>query len=149
MLHAVSAADYLLGRFTKGNITMDYLGLFSLGAFVGAIATFGLRFMKDAQTWKQGLFVMIAATLSGTAILFVDRFRNSEALGAYPLGLLISLMWAYADVAIANIKSDGKPSRIVGWLHLIGVTLASLIAAALVLPPAVRKAWSDFLNASQ
>ena len=66
---------------------MDYLGLFSLGCFVGTIATLGVKFMKDAATWKKGSI------------------------------------------------------RVLGWLHLVGVILASLGALALVVPPAVLAAW--------
>ncbi len=135
---------------------MDMLGLFSLGCFVGAIATFGLRFIKDAETWKQGLTTMIASTLSGTAILFVERFRNSGALGAYSLGLLIALLWTYSDEAVNKINaqdSGNAPSeartglvnsrsfQFLGWVHLVFIVLASLVAVALVLPPAFKDVW--------
>jgi len=120
---------------------MDYLGLFSLGCFVGTIATLGVKFMKDVATWKQGLATIIAATLAGTATLFVDRFRSSDALGAYCLGLLIALLWTYADVAVERIQSTIGKIQFLGWLHLVGVILASLGGLALVVPPAVLAAW--------
>jgi len=122
---------------------MDYVGLFALGAFVGAIATVGLRYIRSVHTWMQGLATMIAATLSGTALLFVGHFNNSKALGAYPVGLLIALMWAYADVALKNIKSPEKPLRKLGYLHIYGVAAASVLAVGLVLFLSIRDNWND------
>lgn len=143
---------------------MDYLGLFALGCFVGTLATFGLRFIKDAETWKQGLTTMIASTLSGTAILFVERFRTSNALGAYSLGLLIALLWTYADEAVCKINAKEPETdaadpnaaknttpgmmnsysyKFLGYAHLIFIVLASVIALALVLPPAFGDVWGD------
>lgn len=141
---------------------MDMLGLFSLGCFVGTLATFGLRFIKDAETWKQGLTTMIASTLSGTAILFVERFRTSGALGAYSLGLLIALLWTYSDEAVYKINAQTPQTdatdpnaakntapgmmesfsfKFLGYAHLVFIVIASLIALALVLPPAFRDVW--------
>src|SRR5262249_10453111 len=119
---------------------MYYVGLFSLGCFVGTLATFGLKFMTDAETWKQGLATMITATLAGSAALFVERFRTSDALGAYCVGLLIALMWTYSDVAVKNMKSTDPTSKILGWLQLTGIVLVSAMAAVLVLPTAFCEA---------
>lgn len=145
---------------------MDMLGLFSLGCFVGTLATFGLRFIKDAETWKQGLTTMIASTLSGTAILFVERFRTSGALGAYSLGLLIALLWTYSDEAVYKInaqtpqadatnpdaaKNNTAPGmlesysyKFLGYAHLVFIVIASAIALMLVLPPAFKDVWGMY-----
>jgi hypothetical protein len=113
---------------------MDYVGLFCLGIFVGSIAAVGLKFMTDPANWKQGMTAMILATLSGSSVLFVDRFRSSEAIGTYPMGLLIALIWAYAPVALDNIGSQSRQMRALGWLHLVAVVLATLLSAALIFP---------------
>ncbi len=122
---------------------MDYLGLFCLGCFVGSIALVGLQFMTNSAKWKEGMTAMILATLSGSAVLFVDKFRNSPAIGAYPLGLLIALLWTYATVAIKNIRDDHRHIRVLGWLHMAGVVLINILAAALILP----RAWAEVLKA--
>ena len=121
---------------------MDYLGLFALGAFVGAVVTYGLQFIKGYSDFTKGVVTILAAALSGSATAFLDRFSNhTKALGAYSVGLLIALMWAYAAVAVAHIQSADRGLRLLGWAHICGAVLASLTAAALVLPPAFRETW--------
>lgn len=135
---------------------MDYLGLFCLGAFVGTIATLGLRHIRNLDEWQKVLAAVLPAVLSGVAMVTVDRFKNSAAFGAYPLGLVAALMWAYIDVAIANItgvpKAEGSDSAddqqadakswarkcqvIIGVGHLAAATLITLSAAVLCIVPA-------------
>ena len=123
---------------------MDYLGLFCLGAFVGAIVTYGLKFISGFGTFAQAVTLIMAAALSGTAILFVDKFAGSiVALGAYTVGLLVAQVWAFAAVAMENIKSDNPSLRLLGWVHVVGVITITLIAVALVLPPAFREMWGQ------
>lgn len=38
---------------------MDYLGLFCLGAFVGTLATFGLRRVQSVAEWPTRVSVLI------------------------------------------------------------------------------------------
>lgn len=120
---------------------MDYLGLFCLGGFIGALVTYGLRFVEGLKGWQQLLATIIAAVFTGAVIAFVDRFKASPALGAYAVGLLIALMWAYAQIAVTHIASDRRSTRLLGWAHIVGTTLVTIAAAALVLPPAFRQAW--------
>lgn len=135
---------------------MDYLGLFCLGAFVGTIATLGLRFIRDLDQWQKVLAAVLPAVLSGVAMVTVDRFKDSPAFGAYPLGLVAALMWAYIDEAIANITgvhqaaaptgtdiSVPKPGssaqwwrRAIGIGHLGAATIVTGAAAAICIYPA-------------
>jgi hypothetical protein len=119
---------------------VDFLGLFSLGAFVGAIVTNGLRFIDGFGSFAQAVTLILAAALSGTSIVFLDRFANrTNALGAYAVGLMIALMWTYAKVGVDNISSGNPSLRILGWAHIIGVVIATIVAAALILPMAFRR----------
>jgi hypothetical protein len=128
---------------------MDYLGLFCLGAFIGALVTYGLKFVEGLAGWQQLLATIITAVFTGAVVAFIDRFKNSPALGAYGVGLLISLLWAYASLALTNVQSSLQSVRILGWAHISGAVLASIIAAALVLPPAFRVAWGPPTNPAQ
>ena len=121
---------------------LDYLGMFALGGFVGALVTFGLRFITGFPTFAKALTMILGAALSGTVLLFIERLDSGRALGAYCVGLLIALMWAYARLAITHIKSTDRGLKVLGWAHIVGVVLATLVALALVLPPAFREMWS-------
>jgi hypothetical protein len=120
---------------------MDYLGLFCLGSFIGALVTYGLQFAQGLAAWQQMLATIIAAVFTGAVITFVDRFKNSPALGAYAIGLLVALMWAYAKVGVENIRSPLQSVQLLGWGHIGSAVLVSAVAAALVIPPAFRQAW--------
>ena len=120
---------------------MDYLGLFCLGAFVGALVTYGLPFVQGLGDWRTLLATIIAAVFTGVVIAFVDRFRTSKAIGTYAVGLLVALMWAYSRTAVALIKGSNDAVQILGWAQLAGTVVVTAIALALVLPPAFRDVW--------
>ena len=125
---------------------MDYLGLFSLGVFVGAIASLGVRYVSDVKEWQIVLAAALPAVLSGVALAFVDRFKYSPAIGCYPLGLVIALMWTYADTAVKSFVSGAsKSEKTIGLLHLVAATLASLAGAILVLIPAVIQVHAEYM----
>ena len=102
-----------------------------------------MKFIDGFSSFAQAITIILAAALSGTAIVFLDRFTNkASAFGAYSVGLLVALMWAYAKVAVDHIKSDNPSLRLLGWAHIVGVVLVTVAAAALVLPSAFREAWA-------
>ena len=121
---------------------MDYLGLLCLGTFVGAIATRGLEFATGLETWQQMLTVIFSATFTSAAVAFIDRFRSARAFGAYSVGLLVALLWAYAGTALQNVTSEDETRRLLGWLQIAGVSTVTLLAAALFMPPAFKELWN-------
>lgn len=124
---------------------MDYLGLFCLGClgcFIGALVTYGLPFVNAVQSWQSFIATIIAAVFTGVVIAFVDRFRTSKAVGAYAVGLLVALMWAYSSTAVKLIRdTTDNVFPILGWAQLAGTVVVTVVAVALVLPPAFRDAW--------
>lgn len=121
---------------------MDYVGLFCLGAFVGTIASLGIKHVESLENGLTLLAAVLPAVLSGGVILIVERFRTSEAFGCYPMGLAVAALWAYSNVALNNIRSLDedkntlRATRFLGWAHLGAAALATFIAAAIVLVPA-------------
>jgi hypothetical protein len=85
------------------------LGLLTLGAFVGAIATLGVRYVNFVESWQKILLAILPAVLSGVAIAFVDRFKYSPALGAYPLRLIVAFLWTYGGSADPR-RMENRPS---------------------------------------
>lgn len=122
---------------------MDYLGLACLGGFVGAVVTIGLKFIGNTSDYKQILLTILGAALSGTVLLFINRFRNTRALGAYCVGLLVAYMWAYTAAGVEAFESDDPNTHLIGMLHLGGVGLVTIVAAVLFLPPAFREVWGN------
>jgi hypothetical protein len=114
---------------------MDYLGLFCLGAFVGGISTAALKMIQNIGQWQKVLVSVLPAVLSGVVLVFVDKFRYSPALGCYPMGLLVALIWAYTDDAIKNCCSDELERKIIGWSHIIASGAISIVAGAIVVIP--------------
>ena len=126
---------------------MDYLGLFSLGAFVGTIAALGIRYIKDIDQWQKVLAAVLPAVLSGVALAFVDRFKYSPAIGCYPLGLVVALMWTYADVGAENFTNGrNRSTKAVGFLHILAAGLVTVGSAGLVLVPAVAQVNAEYIT---
>jgi hypothetical protein len=133
---------------------MDYLGLLTLGVFVGAIGAIGVRYINSVESWQKVLLAVLPAVLSGVAVAFVDRFKSSPALGCYPLGLVVAFMWTYSDVAVKNIarlkldtKDDSsggfKGQRAIGLLHIAAAALVTSTAIALVVPPTLAQVIAE------
>jgi hypothetical protein len=51
-------------------------------------------------------------------------------------------MWAYIPIAVKNFTSPDPNVHLVGWAQFIGTAVVSIVAAALLLPPAFREAWT-------
>ncbi|SEF11924.1 hypothetical protein SAMN02787142_7797 [Burkholderia sp. WP9] len=131
---------------------MEELGLFCIGVFVGSIATVSLTFIQNASDWRMTLATVLPAVFSGVALGFVKRFRTT-ALGCYPLGLVIALMWHFMGIATTYLESgagkkglSGAMDFFLGGAQLLGT--AALTAAAIVVAgiPAwqyIRNVWKS------
>lgn len=122
---------------------MEYFGLFCLGVFAGAVTLTGLRKIQSLTDWRQLFVVFLPVLLSGAALVFVDRFRYSPAVGAFPLGLVASLLWSNIGAALNHLKSSDVGPRVVGWTHLVfavGVVASTL---PLVVVPAVEQILAE------
>lgn len=110
-----------------------------LGIFVGTIITVGVIKTKD-WTKLQGLLVtLLGSALSGSVFGFIDYLggqRLGDALFNYPVGLVLGMMWAFVAEAAENIRR-GYPW--LGWLHIAGVVLATILTLLILFSPAFRK----------
>jgi len=122
---------------------MDYLGLFCLGVFAGAIAVIGLGKVQSLTDWRQVLVVVLPVLLSGAAMVFTDRFKYSPAVGAFPLGLLVSLLWAHIGTALDHIKSAALGSKVVGWAHVAAAVAVTAAALPFVIVPAAGQVRAE------
>jgi hypothetical protein len=89
---------------------------------------------------------VIGAAFTGAVFDFIGYLGGPQlggAIFAYPVGLLLALMWFYGTVAVENIKVENNRSRnLLGWGHMLGLVAINIVAAALVLPPAFHDAWN-------
>jgi len=84
---------------------------------------------------------MLGAALSGTVFTFIEKMMGTTlgpALFMYPVGLAWSLLWLYADQAIENVKSSVANQQIVGWLHISGMILGTVLVLLLLLSQGFR-----------
>lgn len=122
---------------------MEYLGLFCLGVFAGAVTVMGLRKTPSLTDWRQALVVILPVLLSGAAMIFVERFRYSPAAGAFPLGLVASLLWLHIGVALEHRKSSDGGARALGWAHVAAAVGVVLVALPLVVVPAIKQTVAE------
>lgn len=122
---------------------MDYLGLFCLGVFTGAVAMIGLGKIQSLTDWRQVFVVVLPVLLSGAAMVVVDRFRYSPAVGAFPLGLVASLLWAHIGAALDNLRSSDAGAKAVGWAHVAAAVGVVLGAVYLVVVPVVEQVLAE------
>lgn len=80
---------------------------------------------------------------AGESVVLVDRFRYSPAAGAFPLGLVVALLWSTIAVALGCLKSAEPGAKVIGWAHVaaaVGLTVAS---TPLVVVPAVGQVRAE------
>ena len=115
---------------------MSYVGLLALGMFVGTLISIAVR---QTTNWSDTIKVvvgMLGAALSGTVFTFIEKLLGTSlgaALFMYPVGLAWSLLWLYADQAVENVLGKDINQKIVGWLHIVGMVLGTLLVLALLL----------------
>lgn len=123
--------------------TNGYLGMLAAGAFVGGLLTLGLDLIQGWATYQKVITFVLSAAFSGVVFNFIG-YAGGQKVGnglfMYPVGLLLALMWFQVPAATANIRGTEGVLHLLGWGHLIALVVITLIAAALVLPPAFREA---------
>lgn len=121
---------------------MSNVGLLTLGIFVGTLICVAVR---KTTNWSDAVKVIVAllgAALSGGVFTFIEKRLGTSlgpALFMYPVGLAWSLLWLYADQAIVSVNSSSSSQKIVGWLHIAGMALGTLLVLLLLLSEKFRK----------
>jgi len=117
------------------------LGMFALGAFVGAVVTYGLYLIDTFGKFAKSMVPILSAALGVVVVVFI---ANSDLEGneyAYCVGLVISLGWAYTPSAIQRIEGNSPAQMTIGGLHIGAVALMSLVAAFIFVWPVLVRTW--------
>lgn len=122
---------------------MDYLGFFCLGVFTGATTTVGLRRIQPMTDWRQVLVVTLPVLLAGAAVILVDRLRYSPGAGAFPLGLVVALLWTTISEALDRLKSSETGANAIGWAHVAAAVVLTVASAPLVVLPAFGQVLAE------
>lgn len=121
---------------------MSYLGLLCLGVFVGTLLCIAVRKTTDWSDAVKVVVAMLGAALSGTVLIAIKGWIGVSAgdeIFMYPVGLAWSLLWLYTDQAIENVRSPVVNQQIVGWLHVGGMILGTVLVLLLLLSNDLRK----------
>jgi hypothetical protein len=125
--------------------TMENLGMLSLGSFAGGVLCLGLPLkpedFKIEELMKVTLFVLSTA-LTGPIFTWIGKLGGAlklgESLFAYPIGLLLALLWYYVRMSLLNLGSDNKNIKLVAIAHIAGVTILTLAAAYVFAWPLIK-----------
>jgi hypothetical protein len=128
------AVNKLMEAFMEA--TMENLGMLSLGSFAGGVLCLGLPLkpedFKIEELMKVTLFVLSTA-IAGPIFTWIGKLGGAsklgEALFAYPIGLLLALLWYYVRMSLLNLGSNNKNVKLVAFAHIVGVTIMTLVAA--------------------
>lgn len=120
---------------------MGFLGLLTLGVFVGTLLCAAIRKITNGSDAIKVVSAMLATALSGIVFTFIEKMMGTTlgpALFMYPVGLAYSLLWLYSDHAIENVRSPIANQQIVGWLHICGMVLGTALVLLLLLSKSFR-----------
>ncbi|MEL6951249.1 MAG: hypothetical protein AAGM16_14165 [Pseudomonadota bacterium] len=123
---------------------MNYLGMFTLGAFVGGLLTLGIDKQKTLSEYTKLITTVLGAAFSGVVMGFIGYLGNlgiGDAIFMYPVGLLMALLWFYSGVAMNNIRSDKNNLRALGYAHMAALVMISLLVMVLLSKPVVTDMW--------
>ncbi|WP_421765122.1 hypothetical protein [Ekhidna sp.] len=102
-----------------------YISMLSLGTFIGGLTNYGLNTISKGNDFVTVITSSIGLAFGGALFIFIQAFKLGEgkAIYMYPIGLVLSLIWGQINVTIENrIKGDNMNTRIIGYVHLIGVS---------------------------
>ena len=122
---------------------MSYLGLLSLGAFVGGLLITGIDQIRSLPDFRKVVTTILGAACSGGVLVFLESKETGEALYMYPVGLLLALLWFYGSIAMANIRAPDAPSKLLGWTHIIALASLNILVLVLVAPSVVSDVWDS------
>jgi len=117
---------------------IEFIGMFSMGAFVGGILNYGLREIEDDSSFSKVVTTIFGAAFSGVVFVFLEFLINanatksggngsSEHIYMYPLGLIIALLWAQIPVSIEKyINSDKWLLKAIGIIHMIFMVVITI-----------------------
>lgn len=120
---------------------MAFLGLFALGLFVGAVVSLAVKNTKDWTKLKSLFISFFGASFTGLVFVFVDYVGGrglGSALFFYPVGLVVAHLWTFCDRAVEMLKDPNVGLKILGALHVAGVTISTVFVAALLFSPSLR-----------
>ncbi|MEL6838436.1 MAG: hypothetical protein AAFP85_04045 [Pseudomonadota bacterium] len=121
---------------------MSYLGLLCLGLFVGGVI--GLA-ISDGSMWEKGtgaITAILGAALGGALGVFLQYAPTDlgDAVFAYPIGLVLGVIWPFGRGSWAIIKTGEKGNKIYAGLHILILVIVSGLTFYVVMVPEGR-AW--------
>ena len=122
---------------------MDRLGMFALGGFVGGLLCLGLPVTTEISggEFQKIAFFVLTSAFTGPVFVWIGYLGGSkigEALFAYPIGILIALLWFYVRLSLINIAGDNLNLQVLGGLHIIAIVLVTAVALYIFVLPVVR-----------
>lgn len=119
---------------------IEYVGMLSMGAFVGGILNFGLKHINDNKAFQKVATTILGAAFSGVVFVFLQYVYGKQtdpsflrSVFMYPVGLILSLLWSQIVETIEERITSSKPSkRILGWAHVLAVSIASIAIVVLL-----------------
>ncbi|MEO0344982.1 MAG: hypothetical protein AAF229_01885 [Pseudomonadota bacterium] len=123
---------------------MNYLGMFTLGGFVGGLLTLGIDKQKTLTEYTKLITTVLGAAFSGVVMGFIGylgKLQIGDAIFMYPVGLLLALLWFYSGVAMDNIRSDKDYLKRLGYAHMAALATITLLVMVLLSKPVISDVW--------
>lgn len=115
---------------------MSFLGLLTLGVFVGTLIGISVKKTTDWSDSVKVIVGLIGAAFSGVVFGFIEKMLGTnlgDSLFMYPVGLTWSLIWIEAEQAVKNVRSNNFSQKIIGWLHIGAIVLGTVLVLLLLL----------------
>jgi hypothetical protein len=125
---------------------MVYFCGYSMGIFISILLSFGLKHTQTLADWSVVLKTCVSVAFGASALAFLKllKLKAEQAIVAYPVGLVIPLLWwFYENFGMEYLlSSDGFKKTIgIGWLLLaFAITGGPLFAFG-------KKAYSELFAA--
>ncbi len=112
---------------------MQQIGLLALGCFVGGILILGLPVEGhvDPKAFQELAAFVLGTALAGPAFVWIGKYGGAnlgDALFAYPIGLLLALLWFYVRISLGNLDAAEPILRHLAILHVIAIGVVTFVA---------------------
>lgn len=89
---------------------LPYIGFLCLGGFIGGVLNYGIQYIDSLDDFLKSINLIVGTAIAGSVLLFLqflskEKFvkEDKNAIYAYPLGLLLALLWLQARKGLMQL----------------------------------------------
>ena len=120
---------------------MSFLGMLSLGLFVGGVIGLVMAADPKPSSTVNSFSAILGAAIGGGLGAFIQFIETplQDEVYAYPMGLVLGFIWPFVTGSWLLVREEGGPKKHpLAVVHIAAVVLVTVLTFLLIMFPQVR-----------